>query len=197
MRWAFLGSSPVAPQHVATVLPRVAPERTITTNAGIKLLPTPDVYFLADRVACGRYMPYARAAKANGTHLVTMYRHKSALIERGVDWFDEFLMNGVDPPLPNRWGAFNQSGATCLEYACRHGATEIHLFGCEGYTDEAAYFDIAERPTDHKISNAETTQQLIRRTTLVVDCFPAVQFVAYGPIHYTIDAPNWHVHPVR
>lgn len=196
MRWAFVGSSPAAPQHVATVLPTLAPCRTITTNAGIKLLPTPDVYFLSDRVACARYMPYAHAAKAQGTHCATLYRFRSALKERGLEWFDEFIVNGVDPPTPERWSGFNQSGAFCMEYACRNGATELHLLGCEGY-GARSYFDQDTRPTDHKIADSDTTPQLVLRTTFVVRCFPAVRFIVYGEPRYTIDAPNWHVHPVQ
>lgn len=191
MRWAFVGSSPKAPAQVRDILPRLQPCCTISCNAGIKLL-HPDVYFLADQVACRRYSELARAAKASGTHLVTMHRYKQALETRNVHWFDEFLINGVDPPLPNRWGAYNMSGAICLEYACRHGATEVRLLGCEGYSDERSYFDQEDRCTEFKIADSETTPQLVKRTTMVVECFKDVQFYVYGPTHYQIPLPNWH-----
>lgn len=192
MRWAFIGSSPNAPAHVRDILPTLRPCKTITANAGIKLV-APDVYFLADRVACGRYNDLARSAKEQGTHLVTMRRFDAALKERNVHWFDEFLINGVDPPLATRWSAFNQSGAMCLEYACRNGATEMHILGCEGYSDERSYFDQDERPADHKISDSATNKMYIKRTTLVVECFKDIRFYCYGPLNYTIDLPNWHV----
>jgi hypothetical protein len=192
MKWAFIGSGPSAPAQVKTILPRLNPCRSISCNAAIKLL-TPDVYFLADQVACRRYSHLAKAAKESGDiHLVTMHRYRQALEARNVHWFDEFLINGVDPPLPNRWGAYNMSGAICLEYACRHGATELHLLGCEGYTDTVSYFDQNDRCTEFKIADSETTKQLVNRTTMVVECFPAVQFYVYGPTHYTIPLPNWH-----
>lgn len=192
MKWMFLGSSPAAPRHVQEILPRLMPCRTITTNAGIKLLPNPDVYFLSDQVACRNYIHLAKLAKEYcKTHFVTMHRYKQALEARNVEWFDEFLINGVDPPLPNRWGCYNQSGAMCLEYACRHGATEIHMLGCEGYS-AISYFDQHERSTEFKIADAETTPQLIKRTTMVVECFPAVSFYVYGNLQYHIPLTNWH-----
>lgn len=192
MRWAFVGSSPIAPKHVAELLPRLRPCRTISCNAGIKLL-HPDIYFLADQVACRLYSNLAKAAKERGDiHLVTMHRYRQANEQRNVHWFDEFIVNGVDPPLPNRWSAYNMSGAICLEYACRHGATEIHMLGCEGYADHASYFDQPERSTEFRIADSESMPQLLKRTTMVVECFANVQFYAYGPLHYTIPLPNWH-----
>ena len=192
MKWVFVGSSPKAPEHVADILPRLRPCRTISCNAAIKLL-HPDVYFLADQVACRRYSNLAKEAReVSGTHLVTMHRYKQALELRNVHWFDEFLINGVDPPLPERWGAYNMSGAISLEYACRHGATEVHLLGCEGYTDQQSYFDQSDRCTEFKIADSETTKQLVKRTMMVVECFTSVQFYVYGPIHYQIPLPNWH-----
>lgn len=192
MRWVFVGSSPIAPDHVASVLPRLRPCTTITCNAAIKLF-DPDVYFLADQVACRRYSRLAKAAKERGpVHLVTMKRDRPALEMRNVQWFDEFLQNGVDPPQTNRWGAYNMSGAVCLEYACRHGATELHLLGCEGYADGAAYFDQHERDTEFRTAGADSTPHLVTRTTMVVECFHHVQFYAYGPLRYSIPLPNWH-----
>jgi hypothetical protein len=195
MRWVFVGSSPAAPEQVRTILPRLHPCRTITANAGIKLL-RPDVYFLADHVACQRYSELAREAKANGTHTVTMHRYRQALEARNVQWFDEFLINGVDPPLPHRWGAYNMSGAICIEYACRNGASEVHILGCEGYSDVQSYFDQSERPTDPKIADSGTNANHIKRFTYVVECFAAIPFHVYGELNYTINLPNWHVHPV-
>lgn len=191
MRWVFVGSSPAAPEQVRTILPRLQPCRTISCNAAIKLL-RPDVYFLTDQVACRRYSELAREAKASGTHTVTMHRYKQALELRNVQWFDEFILNGVDPPQPNRWGAFNMSGAFSMEYACRNGATELHLLGCEGYTDALSYFDQDHRCTEFKIADSETTKHLVKRTMMVVECFKDVQFYVYGPIHYQIPLPNWH-----
>lgn len=202
-RWVFIGSGPSAPMHVDCILPKLRPCKTITTNAGLKLLPNPDVYFCADRIACQRYHDLARKAQAQGTWMVTLHRHSSAIKERRVEWYDEFIVNGVDPPLENRWSAFNQSGAFCLEYACRHGATEVHILGCPGYSDERSYFDQEDRlelhlhpNLRHKIADSETNKQFIKRTTFVVECFRNVRFVAYGTLNYTIDQVNWHVAPV-
>lgn len=199
MRWTFIGSGPSAPAQVDCLLPRISPCRTITTNAGLKLLPNPDVYFLADRVACQRYMPMVRKAKETGTHLVTMHRFTNALLERGVEWFDEFVINGVDPPLPNRWGCFNQSGPFAMEYACRKGATELHLLGCEGYADGSAYFDEADRKEEHlpdylrhKVADSKTCAQLQKRMQMVVSCFADVAFFVYGRTHYQIEGRNWN-----
>ena len=199
-RWAFIGSGPSAPAQVERLTLALSQCRTITTNAGPKLWPAPDVYLLVDRVACQRYMPLARKAKESGTHLVTLHRHASAQKERGVEWFDEFIINGVDPPLPNRWSGFNQSGPFCMEYACRMGAGEVHLLGCEGYTDSSAYFDQEERKEEHlpdylrhKISDSATCAQLQKRVQMVVTCFPQVEFYVYGQPHYQIDGANWKV----
>lgn len=197
MKWAFIGSSPIAPRHVAEILPALRPCRTIACNAAIKLL-HPDVYFVADRVACRRYAPLAQEAREqSGTRLVTMHRFNRALEERNVHWFDEFVINGVDPPTPERWGCFNMSGPFAMEYACRQGATELHLLGCEGYSSRS-YFDQHERGEEHtepalrhKIADGDTLKQLIKRLTLVVQCFRHVPFYVYGEACYSIDSPNW------
>lgn len=198
MKWAFIGSSLNAPQHVAEILPRLRPCRTITTNAAIKLL-RPDVYFLSDQVACKRYSHRAAEAKAQGTHCVTVFRHRQALEARNVQWFDEFVHNGVDPPTRERWSAFNQSGPWCMEYACRKGATELHLLGCEGYRDGDSYFDEAYRASEPepkiKIADSATTVILIKRMTMVLECFPEVPFYVYGSPCYSIPTPNWHEKP--
>lgn len=202
-RWVFIGSSPSAPQQVDRLLPTLRPCKTITTNAGLKLLPNPDVYFCSDRVACQRYHDMARKAKEGGTHLVTMHRFQQALEERRVEWYDEFIINGVDPPTPQRWGCFNQSGPFSMEYACRQGATELHLLGCEGYSDKQSYFDQHERGDEHtapafrhKIADSKTLPQLIKRLTFVVQCFRHVPFYVHGQPTYTVDSPNWHVYSV-
>ena len=199
MRWVFVGSSPAAPMHVDCILPKLRPCKTITCNAGLKLLPNPDVYFCADRVACQRYHDLARKAHAQGTRMVTMHRYRQALEERRVEWYDEFIVNGVDPPTPQRWGCFNQSGPFSMEYACRQGATEIHLLGCEGYAAHS-YFDQHERGEEHtepalrhKVADSETLKQLVKRMTLVLQCFVFVPFYVYGQPCYSIDSPNWNV----
>ena len=190
MRWAFVGSGPSAPQQLRDILPKLRPCRTITTNAAIKLF-QPDVYFLTDQVACRKFSHMAAQLKGK-THLVTMHRDPKAQEARNVQWFDEFILNGLDPPLPNRWGSFNMSGPFCLEYACRNGASEMHLLGCEGYA-ETSYFDQAERQaSEFKPADAMTNKQLVKRMTMVVECFPSVPFYVYGPTHYSIPLPNWH-----
>lgn len=196
-RWVFIGSSPAAPLHVDVVLPRLKPSSVITANAGLKLVPTPDVYFCADRVACRRYSELARKAQEAGTKCVTMHRYRQALEERNVHWYDEFIINGVDPPTPQRWGCFNQSGPFAMEYACRQGATELHLLGCEGYAAHS-YFDQNERGEEYtepalrnKIADGETLKQLIKRMTMVLQCFQHIPFYVYGEPCYTIDSPNW------
>ena len=195
MRWVFIGSSPSVPRQLADILPTLRPCKTITTNAAIKLLPRPDVYFLSDHVACNRYSKLAEIAKKNGTHTVTLHRFRQALESRNVHWFDEFVLNGVDPPLPNRWSAFNQSGPWCMEYACRNGATELHLLGCEGYRNDVSYFDQEVRDKEIKIATEETNVILIKRLTMVVECFPNVPFYVYGDLNYSLNFPNWHEKP--
>lgn len=189
MIWLALGSSPLAPSslHAARSAHRV--DKIITTNSGIKLVATPDVYFLSDSTACQKFNAQARAAHAAGTHCVTLSRHHAAMRQRGVEWFDEFVHNG--PP----FSQFQLSGLFCIEYACRNGASTVLLCGLDGYNDRSPdggktdYWDDTRRE-----SNGNLTAAIIQpMMPNIVGRYPGVEFVHYGSPRFKVEAKNWRV----
>lgn len=144
--WICIGSGPSAPRALPDVLASNVGAKTITTNAGIDIYPSPDVYVLIDMNASIIFQTHAIEAQRGGTRMVTLRRHAAALRSRRVDWFDEFVsVPRHDRPMPGKYGRFIRSGTFCLEYACIHGAEKVFLVGWDGY--EQGYFD--GRPRHH------------------------------------------------
>jgi len=90
-RWLVVGGSPCADKF-----PRLLQDwdgLTATTNAGIHLIPTPDVYFLSDHVACERFHDAMLEAQRNGAHIISLAgRNPSAIKARGLQTCDEWIM---------------------------------------------------------------------------------------------------------
>ena len=195
--WILVGSGPSVVNTLPAVWPQCRPCGVITGNAGIKLVPLPDVYVCCDMVATRRYADAARVAQHNGAHLVTLKRKQVALIERDCEWYDEFLELGRGPATRETWGEFRYTGPLMAEYCCRRlGARDIVLVGCDGYQDgQDEYFDQPDRPA-HKVLSS-TPEQRTRETLKpgfesVARAFPEVAFHHVGPASWTVDAPNWH-----
>lgn len=182
--WIVLGSSASAPFYLDALAPHlsVGPAdrddcKLITTNVGLWLLwpQVPDVYFLTDQIACRQYADLAYRAQARGTHLVTLYRDRTALQSRGVDRFDDFLISVSTLPQNQisrkDWPYFVFSGAYCLQYALHRlrdaGGGRLILIGCEGY-----------QPGDSRSSHNK--QHLYPAMRSAVEEFAEVEFIFCG-----------------
>ena len=179
MRWLVLGSSPDAPAH----LKRVGKvDASITTNRG-GLLIQPTHYFLSDRVACEMFHELSGELQAKGAKLVTLDRLPTAIRKRGIEHFDEFVVNTFP------YEPATLSGVWCLEYAIRNGADEVVMAGMQGYGD-ASYFTGDAGTVERKSRSAVLVAEL---TQVLVDKYPAVRFDCFGPIHYSIRGDNWRL----
>lgn len=193
MDWLFVGSAPSVLRGLHAT--RDMPCRTITTNAGIKLVPIPTVYVTVDMRAGPRYENMARCAQRHGTRLVSLQRCEKAQRERKVDFYDEFLELGQESTRTS-YGPFRYSGPLCIEYACHQGADTIHMVGFDGYKHDLDYFD-PEDPVRQmkKLSRprADThNEEFAQRAKTLSEVWPDVSFVLWGnPVWQTPD--SWDV----
>lgn len=169
--WLALGGGPSAAAGLRAC--RALAPRVITTNAGLEIVPAPDMYFLSDQVACRLYRELARAAQRRGAHLVTLARLPSAIAARGVGFFDEFLPEA--PP----YRPFRLSGVRCVQYAAEQGAATIYLAGHDGY---------ATGP-----SAAKTVAVIAPEMQALAAQYPQTAFVCLGAPLYSVESPNWRV----
>lgn len=197
MTWLFVGSSPTAPRALS-MIDWHSINRVITCNAGIALVPVPDIYVLIDQVACRKHAEDSRTAAALGSRCVTLQRHRTALQNRGVEWFHEFIdLPEYGEPTASRWGCFKYSGPVCIEYAIRNGAQRVVIVGGDGYSGGREYFD------DREIHNVPawrrkrdmTDAVLVKRLDSLAQVFPRVQFEQWGQPVFRISRANWKVHP--
>lgn len=194
MDWLVIGSAPSVLDWMEPIF-RQTHMSVVTCNSGIKLCAVPTAYLLCDQKACQAYQEQARYAHRFGTRLVTLKRVQSSLEERGVDWFDEFLELGRGEPTESEWGCFRYTGPLCIEYACRRGATAVHLVGMTGYRHDNDYFD-PDHPRLQQVKDqwiTHTVSNLAPRTQRLVDLFRDVQFFCYSQPVYNIIADNWTV----
>ena len=195
-RWLVIGSSP----SVLETLPRVdaaLPSKVvITCNSGIKLWPTPSVYFLVDQLATLKFEQEARIAQQHGTILATLLRGQKAQQERHIEHFDEHLILSNDKPTRTQFGAYRYTGPLCIEYACHREATEVHLVGMDGYRFTGDYFDPdSDRKHTGKCQYEKGTVEVLEpRIRELVQVWHDVEFHLYGDPCYSVSAPNWHVH---
>ena len=179
MRWLVLGSSPDAPAH----LERVGEvDASITTNRG-GLLIQPTHYFLSDHVACEMFHELSGELQAKGAKLVTLDRLPTAIRKRGIEHFDEFVVNTFP------YEPASLSGLWCLEYAIRNGATCVVMAGMQGYAGAESYFTGSGSMCEERRS--KSTEYVRELTQILVDKYPAVRFDCFGPIHYSIRGDNW------
>lgn len=196
--WLHVGTSPTVTETLPYVRNHHVINRTITCNAGLHLVPVPDVYVAVDRVATTDHDLYtlARNAQVQGTRLVTLDRDPQALKTRQVEHFDEFLtLQGHKPATRERWGQFRFSGPLCVEYAIRQGATHIIMVGCDGYKGGTAdYFDGRKCFQAHQnVFQTKTMQVLKPQFQHLAHTWPEVQFIQYGKPCFSVSSPNWQV----
>ena len=199
MIWLVIGSSP----SVVYTLPRVVesfaekPFKVITCNSGISLWPVPDFYVAVDEKASVWRAPFAKHAQQHGTKLITLDRCPQSLKDRDVDWYDEFVTNGKGKPTRTAYGAFAYSGPLCVEYACHHGAKQIHLVGMDGYRKgiDDDHFDAGEVPrTKSADAWAKCTLEHIQpRMQDLAAVWSEIKFIQYGDPCYEVLADNYLV----
>lgn len=190
MRWLHIGTSPTVKETLPHVRQEFQFDKIMTCNRGLLLEPFPDVYLATDMKVGKLHEKDARTAQAKGTRLVTLQRNEQSLIQRRMHFYDEFITEGRSDPTRADWGMFRLTGPMCLEYACRNGAKEIVMVGCDGYRGEAQdYFDDCWR--DKRPGCEHRTQILHMAFGLVANCFDDVRFIRYGKPLRNVDARNW------
>lgn len=195
INWLVLGGSARAPRALQRI--DLAGMRTITTNAGIHLLPMPTIYYLGEQesVAFDLYAEPARIAQSRGTILIG----NGHLMDEYAKWDlkpDSWIMPPLawlDPPTTTPWvrGTYCNarfSGLICLMHACNQPADEIHLVGMDGYRTRPGHM-AADTWTNAcgtpKSDGEQFTQNWIGpMTRRIVEACADVKFVFYGWPHY-------------
>lgn len=195
MKWLMVGTSP----SVLRTLPLfdgASRYRTITTNAGIRLIPCPDVFVLIDHLAMREYHAAAMKAKESGAHLVTLHRERPMPDRRADDYSEHVEVGGE--PTRDSFGEFRLSGPFCLEYACHNGASEIHMIGFDGYRWQGDYY--ADRLPSNNQQNG-SQRHGVQRTHSVMKprceelarVWSDVRFIQYGEPTFRVESDNWEV----
>ena len=121
MEWDVIGSGPSALSW------RRSGNITITTNAGIDLLATPDYYFVGDTLAVEKFKPQYTRAQALGTQIIT---------QCPASTFSIPVTTG--PYTAHDVG--RASGNAILMFALKHGAKTVNLYGFDGHATERLDF---------------------------------------------------------
>lgn len=194
--WIVCGAGPDVRQMLALARARHPHAVTITTNSGIRLWAEPDrpdYYFLTDMHGCQIYHDEARAIQSRGSRLITLRRDKSALKQRRVDHFDEFVpMVGGYEQFTRKGLTARLSGLLCMQYALMRGARELHLVGLNGYTGRPGgdYYEQDAPITAHRRLRMHTDETIQPFTQAAVDACQDVDFVFYGRLNYSVGGPN-------
>jgi hypothetical protein len=200
--WILVGSSPSATEWWPMLRERLPRSPTITTNRGISLFKDddpPSVYFFGDERLHNpdqfeEWKQAAQRIQPLGTHIVGLSRKPEVLDEWGIRFLDEFLKVelGCWRPwkfIPGKYTACHLSGLFCLQYVVNQGASEVHLTGVDGYSDDAHYYDSGGDSQAAK--DGDVTATVIQPfTQAVVDACPKTQFMFYGDLNYTIVGGN-------
>lgn len=195
MKWLMVGTAP----SVMRTLPSFSAFEgmRITCNGGIELVPDPDVYLLVDMVASKTFRENAIRAREQGATLVTLHRDsEAALVDRKVHDFDEFLRcDSQGEPTKAKYGRFRYSGPLCLEYACHHGASEIHLIGFDGYRTLGDYYKPQPGTKSKSATHGvERTRDVLQPACqAIARAWHDVQFIQYGEPIFSVDSGNWEV----
>lgn len=201
--WVVVGASPSAPEHIGPAVACCDHPLTITCNGGIELFDDrpPTYYWVHDMYACETYREPAKAAQAQGTRCVTLARSRPALIKRGLDFFDEFVVpDGHFQRFGYRRDVYTDggySGQWITQFALHNGATSLSWVGMEGYRTDGKHRhkDVFHEPRySTPPQSARNTQRLIGpMTQAIVDAWPEVAFRFYGTPTYPICGENLEV----
>lgn len=196
-RWLVIGGSPCASQFPNLL--NTWPGKIATTNAGILLVPRPDVYFLSDMHACRKFNPEMLDAQKHGTCVISLAgRQDRAVRERGLSTVDEWIdvENHGDYRTfyPGRYCHCLLSGTHLAQWVAnrRPEPEEMHLLGFEGYRSTPA----AQVPDSwtgdlgpvHGESKSETCGAFLNS---MFQQMPQTRFYVYGdPSWPVVKAPN-------
>lgn len=140
--WLLIGSSPNAKRALAEVQHRFKAVEftTITTNAGIRLVPRPTWYLLHDPRAATMFVQHWRLAQTQGTQVIRSVLHHSPqhrqLMRRVVPTaHTELATFASERPRYQRGRSISPacSGAICAQFAVHRGCTHLVMVGMDGY----------------------------------------------------------------
>jgi hypothetical protein len=172
--WMVLGTGPSAESWFAKVLPKAT--HTATCNAGINMLPNPDVYAVCESAAFPAYRDQYMRAKAQGTKLITIDR----VYPSEQEGFEVLQVQGPKEYEVGSWekGVYRHgltTGSFLVQYAANHGADVIHLLGFDGYPTSAGPGQV--------IKTAYYQGPLFYR---MVEACPEIEFIFYGRPRYDV-----------
>ena len=178
--------------------------QSITTNAGIDLIPDPDYYLLYETEAVrrfARYIPILR--EKHGTSLVaTKLPGKKKSLRRELAKLDpEITIEVGTTPHGSRKkvqyakgrytaGAF--AGSIMLQFALEQDARTVLLVGMEGYRSKTGdiRIDTFDGRRGTPLQSLMTTETYGPMIQLIVDAWPDRMFVFFGRPNYEVAGDN-------
>ena len=178
--------------------------QSITTNAGIDLIPDPDYYLLYETEAVrrfARYIPILR--EKHGTSLVaTKLPGKKKSLRRELEKLDpEITIEVGTTPHGSRKkvqyakgrytaGAF--AGSIMLQFALEQDARTVLLVGMEGYRSKTGdiRIDTFDGRRGTPLQSLMTTETYGPMIQLIVDAWPDRMFVFFGRPNYEVAGDN-------
>lgn len=172
-------------------------DESITTNAGIRLLPDPSYILLFDATSAREFATEYNELARMGTRFVTfrdnepqMTRHVTAGFDVTIERSDKDVMAFGRYEFSTK----GHSGQYATHFAAQR-ATTVILVGHDGYAagkDDHWYERCCRHWTDK--SRDETLYQVYqpfyRRLATV---FPEVEFIQYGQPNFQVGNHNWTV----
>ncbi len=195
--WLSLGCSPTAPEGLERARADFDIDTTITTNAGIELIPQPDYLLSFDTISAHKYAEKWNLARARGTMLVTFVDWVHGMTTMGVSGFDVTIRRShkdviefKQQEIPTK----GHSGMIATHFAAMR-ATRVILVGQDGYAPgrpDHWYDSHTPNWTDEKREEnlRKIVQPFYRRLAVV---FPGVEFIQYGRPNFDVGEPNWRV----
>lgn len=192
--WLILGSGPGASdtyERVKTTMP----EDTIiaTCNAGLRIEPFPDIYWLTDSEAVQLYIAEACDAKECGAIILT---HKSTVRKRNqmralASIVLDYRLDKATAWTPGELCNCRTSGGMLAQLAVNNGARFVHMIGMAGYASRPGkpaddYFDGRKGKNSHESvmrSYGPVMQSLF-------DQSPDVRFTFYGTVNWPWGGDN-------
>lgn len=200
--WLLVGSSPSAPEFVEAINGIDWPHTSMTTNAGIKLLPNADYYLALDQHAVEMFADDIRAAQKQGTQIVVLEDYEAKMRKAGGLASVDVVLAHMPPPtvdgrkllrihddtIVNVW----MSGPVLPQFAVKWGATRMILVGFEGYRShgEALVIDHFDGRTGDGMSATITEEKQARLFRELAAYKPLVKWTFGGDMTYSVDAPN-------
>lgn len=195
--WLILGSGPTAADDYARVRPTLPDGSIIATcNAGIRIEPDPDIYWLTDSQAVKLYETDLLASHRRGIYIVTSVtacKHCPILKPLASEVLD-YSTAKVRVWTPGRLCNCRTSGGLLAQLAVIRGADEVHLIGMSGYATTIGkrtldYFDgRAGKPGHEDVMRYYGPMM----QSMFSQC-PGVRFVFHGKVNWPWTGKNVEV----